>query len=298
MNNRYFIVCDFDGTLANTFESSPNGMNVSRATDNAVRDVFGDDGYDAYEQIGGMSNREPGELVQLIQKQMGFGVFEDATEQFVEQKLSYLLPEITPEWPKLYPGFREFFQRASELSIDIGIISSGHDSFIRKAFEVHGITPDILVTSDIIRSRRMPQRPRYKPNPYQFAEGHLQWLKKSVDGDPLAPENREIVIRGAQDKQRIVYIGDDPVKDGGLAERVGIPFIFVPFTKPEFTPVAEAGQVLALDFFAICDTINNHAEDLREGKSFAQIFLEEGRNLPPQSVEGQQHMMVSRERGL
>src|SRR3989338_165998 len=110
----YFIVMDFDGTLAATFKDSRNGMNVTKASRQAVLDVFGNEGLRRYQEIGELNSREPGELTQLLLEGMGKEArslsAEDLTEHYVEAKLGYLTSEITTEWPQLYPGAREFFK--------------------------------------------------------------------------------------------------------------------------------------------------------------------------------------------
>lgn len=270
---KHFIVTDFDGTLAATFENSRNGMNVNIASDHAVLDVFGDGGHKVYQEIGGLKNREPGELVRIIQQGIGQEIqnisAKDLTEQYVEAKLSYLVPEITPEWPQLYPGVKEFFQASADgrLPVNIGVVSSGHDGFIKRVFEVNDIPPpDILVTSDILQLRKTLNRERYKPHTYQFAEAHYQWKK-------LSTNDGENYTGRTQGKPNIAYIGDDPVKDGGLAEQARVAFIFVPFTKPGFEPRAEKGQLLATDFFMLGNLLSNYADDLKEGRSFASILF-------------------------
>jgi len=214
MNGRqpYFVAMDFDGTIAATFEPSPRGMNVNSASANAIATIFGEIGIEMYDKLGGLKNREPGELIKLLQNAIGMHdqSANTLTELYVQQKLSYLTPEISTIWPRIYPGAKEFFQLAhrGELPIDIAIISSGHDSFIQSVFEINGIPlPNILVTSDILRSRKMLDRERYKPHPYQLAEAHKQWQR--------GRENVETYIGKTHGKTNMAYMGDDPIKDGG-----------------------------------------------------------------------------------
>lgn len=295
MNNtqKYFIVTDFDGTLAATFDDSPRGMNVHVASDHAVHDVFGTEGHRVYEEIGGLKNREPGELVRLISQEMKAGTqglsVKDLTERYVKAKLSYLVPEISNTWPRLYPGVKEFFQliEKGRFPISIGVVSSGHDGFIRTVFDVNGLRPPhVVVSSDLLASREMPKRERYKPNTYQLAEAHRQWelLQKTT----ATIKNGERYDGRNHGKPNILYIGDDPIKDGGLAEQARVPFIFVPFTKPGFEPNAQKGQLLAPDFFMLNKLLLKHEIELKEGKSFASIiFRREDTELFPHLVEGQ-----------
>lgn len=275
----YLIVTDFDGTLAATFENSPKGMNVHVASDCAVSDVFGQDGHKVYETIGGLKNREPGELVRLILQEMKKGTLgmsiKEWTSRYVNAKLSYLVPEISPKWPRLYPGVKEFFKliEGGRFPISIGVVSSGHDDFIRQVFQINGIRlPDVLVTSDLLTIREMPKRERYKPHTYQLAEAHRQWKSEATS----SLKSGESYIGRNQGKPNILYIGDDPIKDGGLAQQARIPFIFVPFTKPGFEPDAEKGQFLASDFFKLTNLLLSRASELTEGKPFASVLF--GRN--------------------
>lgn len=277
----YFIATDFDGTLAATFEDSPSGMNVTKASDRAVTEIFGVAGVNKYRELGGMQNREPGELVRLILEGTG-GDEQDCknfTRDYIEAKLSHLLPEINPKWPQLYPGVEEFFRTVEEgvLPIEIGIVSSGHDEFIKRVFEVHNLTcPDILVTSDILRSRTMPRRERYKPHTYQLAEAHRQWNGQVYDESFDPSSYGDSYIGRSHGKDHMAYAGDDPIKDGGLAREARVPFLFVPFTKPYFSPDNGDGQLLVPDFTFLTEILAMQLADLKEGKSFSEIFLGRG----------------------
>lgn len=214
----YLVALDFDGCLAATFIDSPNGVNVSKASRLAINQIFGEEGDKAYVAIGGLQNRDPEELVRLILEKidnpMKSGSVKELVETFVTKKLSHLLPEITPEWPLLYPGVREFMQTVEDgqLPITTAVVSSGHDDFINRVFDVNGLPPPrILVTSDIIRSKETPHREKYKPYPYQLAISHYQWKKQAFAVD------KNYAGRD-QGKSHMIYIGDDPIKDGGLAE--------------------------------------------------------------------------------
>ncbi|MCK4539547.1 hypothetical protein KAU09_00150 [Candidatus Parcubacteria bacterium] len=66
MNNGYLLVYDFDGTVADTFQPSPNGVGVYEAYRLAVNNIFGQDGLKIYDQAGGLQNRAPEEIVSLV----------------------------------------------------------------------------------------------------------------------------------------------------------------------------------------------------------------------------------------
>ena len=305
--NRHLVLLDFDGTIANTFKDSPSGMNVGVASRQAISEVFGRNGALAYDESGGLRNREPGELVSDISRMVRGNGLDNAanTDWFVQAKLSRIIPDISPEWPELYPGVRDFLQTATNDGywVDVGILSSGHNEFIERSLEVNGIDASsmIMVTSDLLRQREMPLRPRHKPHSYQFAEAHRQWLKRrgvlplSVDAEGGASFTGR-----SYDKSNILYVGDDPVKDGGLAQESRVPFVFVPFTKPGFTPDASRGQMQVADFGDLGDIIGyQNGDRLAKGASFAQVlFGKNDQELFPPLADGEVYRRILRERSF
>ncbi len=273
--NRHLAAFDFDGFIARTFDDSPNGMNVNVASRKAVLDVFGEKGLMAYESIGGLQGREPGELVKAIQKVLGNDGSEDLASQFVDAKLSYLVPEISPEWPKLNPGMAEFNQsvKNKEIPIDLAVVSSGHDAFISRVLEINGINA-ILVTSDILRKREVEGK--FKPNPYQLAEAHRQWQRGKLDGQLFSFGIPNQFVGRQQNKQNILYGGDDPGKDGAMAEASRVVFVFMPFTHDGFSPKAEKGQLYLSDFHALRKILIRQTKELEDGASFVEAFFGKG----------------------
>lgn len=305
--NKHLVVTDFDGTLAKTFEDSPNGMNVHRSSELAIRDLFGVSGIQVYHDIGGLQNREPGELVRIVRAITGqVDMSEDeAIRSYIDAKLNHTLPEISPKWPQLYPGVKNFLQKATRdgYFVDVAILSSGHDVFIKRALEVNGIDPSslIIVTSDVLREREMPHRPRHKPYSYQFAEAHKGWLeKKGLLPQSDDPADRESYVGRSLGKPNILYIGDDPIKDGGLAAEARVPFIFVPFTKPDFVPSPERGQLLVSDFEELDDILDyQHGDELGVGQSFAQALLDKrDEELFPPLPDGEIYAGIMKERSF
>lgn len=277
---KYLLTTDFDGTLVNTFRPPSFGYDVNTATSLAIAKQFGPRGLRLYNELGGMQNREPGELIGNLLRESdlrgitmpSFGSTKVATEYFVDLKLRLLLPQISREWPGLYPGVREFFQIISEgvLPVEIAVVSSGHDAFIRRVFEVNGLVlPNYLVTSDVIRERDYPRRPRYKPNPYQLAVAHQQWLG---DHDFVKDEYGSYADRGFG-KPNMIYIGDDPSRDGGLAHRSRISFGFVPFTNPNFHPDRNKGQFYIDNFKRFADCLLARRDVFDRGGSFSEIIF-------------------------
>lgn len=271
MRNKYLVLFDFDQTLADTSKQESKGIGVEEASGLAEGQLFGDEGLSYFwDKLGGLQNREPGELVKLIAQELHWENEIDlrtATELFVQGKLSYLLEGINASWPKLYPGVKDFFKdaEAGEIPVDTGIVSSGHDEFIKKTFDVNDLEPPaILVTSDVLRERDNPYAPpRHKPSPYQIAIAHRLWLYGN--GDDLH-------------KEGMLYVGDDPVKDGELAYRSKIPFIFVPFSGRAFVPDKDKGQIAVSDFREIGKLFRENRDMLERGADMTEILLGKARS--------------------
>ena len=62
----YFLAFDFDGTVADTFTKSPSGIGVKEAYEQAILDIFGEEGKNIYNELGRLKNRAPSELVKAI----------------------------------------------------------------------------------------------------------------------------------------------------------------------------------------------------------------------------------------
>ncbi len=288
---RHLVLADYDGTLANTSQKSPRGKNVESASMLAVHSVFGEVGVRAFHKLGGVKSREPGELVEKIRIVTGKTDVpqNEATEMFVASKLRYLLREVGSNWPRFYPGAIDFLKKATTdgYFADVGIISSGHDAFINRSLEKNGIDSSrlIIVTSDLIRQKPMPERPRYKPHSSQFAEAHKRWLDMH-GGLPKSNDRygKELYLGRGLGKPNILYIGDSVEKDGGLAKEARVPFIFVPNTEQGIDLQGNA-QIRAdagfLEINEMLDLMNGN-EALRE-QSFAQVLfsVEDSELFPP-----------------
>lgn len=211
MFKRRKAVLDFDGTSFNTFELNPSGVGVNEACEYSVAHNFGQNALDYYIRNGGLGNRSPREVVTAIQL-AGFRTqcnTKQATDDFVSVKIERLVGGIgqrLPDgarWPRPTLGFADFWQEVKKDSaIFTAILSSGHLSFIEKAFEVHELSlPDLIVTDDELRA--LPE-PLHKPDPRLW-----EYLLNKA-GIPF---------------EDVVYIGDDPKKDGQLARNAGVPFL-------------------------------------------------------------------------
>lgn len=242
MNKRaYLLVCDFDQTLAETFTPPPGGMDTIQAYVVAVEKVFGEKGLQIYFEKGGLRNRSPGEVVnEIIQEDVtlvshAYNVYRDVfeangsvrwnfmnpfptiSEMLVQFKLQCLSDQISTEWPKPYPGVIEFInlfklmRHHDEILIDFAILSSGHENFINKTLALWKLPkPKVMVTDDDIRHRQKPSlEARTKPAPFPMRLLQLKLLQsESTNGF----------------EREMIYFGDDPHKDGGLAKNVGVPF--------------------------------------------------------------------------
>ncbi len=319
---RYLFVLDFDETIAHTFEPSPNKLDVAKSYSLAVREVLTEVGLGIYNEQGGLQNRAPQELVYdilasasdtqreiilyaaekfleanrdglqgLVPKGKGAPLIwsddsvSTVSELLVRAKLSYTLGEIGDEWPRPTKGFLDFYRSVDEhcdedVAIDFAVVSSGHDLFIEKTFDTWGLKrPGILVTEDEIRGLKFPKEVerRVKPSAFPLALAHFKWMRKNR---MMTDEN--IRDRGEKTKPRIVFIGDDPKKDGGMAERSGI--LFGRFGE-QFTlsPGMRPNSFIFGDWGELKRKVHSAKEQMAQGLGFHEIILG-GRRIYPERV--------------
>ena len=301
------LILDFDRTLVDTFTRSPRGISVEVAYDFAVGKLFGENGTKIYyDQLEGLQNREPLELVTEIidyarrgGAEIGFdGTIPEAAERLVQLKLECYMPEISPEWPRLFDGVADFFRGTADGTIpaNVAIVSSGHDAFIRETFGVNNlIPPDNIVTSDAIRHLSQPQRPLYKPHPYQLARAHHYWTK---DEDGFSSEPGGFTGR-SKDKPLMMFIGDDHVKDGGLAANSRIIYGHVPNVQADFIPCPDKGQLLIPNFYVLRELLVKNIDRLQETGSLAAVFFDksDAELFPPLSESERPYMKWLSENG-
>lgn len=317
MKNSYLVITDFDGTIADTFSPSPKGVDVNQAYRHATELVLGANGLRAYEEIGGLKNMAPGELVKAIlqhgpKKEMiehagsffhkeqglldglvpeGKGTpltwqddsFWDPTgviaEMLVRSKMVLYLPEIGPAWPRPCKGFLVFYDVLCKLKnlvdIQLAILSSGHEIFIKKTFEAWGMpAPLILLTDDHMRSREYPPEPmaRVKPSVALFNLVHLMWSYET--NGPMA-DNLQLINFIMESRKRMMYFGDDCDKDGQLAAAAGVPFgWFNPKSLHALGRLHDQEHFIFTDWqdLALHFTLEKTLEKLREGKPLSDIL--------------------------
>ena len=276
---------DFDGTIAQSFVPSPNGIGINEAYRLACDDIFGPRGLMLYDGLGGLQNRAPIELVEvmleagsradLIRRAEYFLNHERAAleggvpngkgasldwevnshslvmaEMLVRVKMRHFWPEIGSRfpdgriWPEPCAGFLEFYREfrsfaersaTPEIRIELGILSSGHDHFITKCFQAWEVPcPDLLVTDDLMRSsacQHMAPEKKTKPAVGPFEMLQRQWSQKFGE---------------EQEESRALYVGDSVKSDGGLAENLGICFVW-------FNPAKQAQPNFSGDIHSIAD---------------------------------------------
>ena len=313
VNKNYLIAFDFDGTVAKTYEKSPKGIGINEANRLAINDIFGQKGLDIFDNLGGLKNKAPSELIRNIIISGGRTLLDYAqtffnhnfdhlnqfvpseksvplvwnyeildkviSELFVRQKLHYLMDQIGTQfpdgsvWPGPCKGFIEFWQYLQLLNKEIGglirtaIISSGHDYFIKKVFRTWSISlPDILVTEDDIRGRKYPKdiERRVKPGELPLALAHQEWLRmNNLTGFHFN------VIDAKLTRDKILYFGDDLIKDGSLAYRAYIVFGL-------FTQEGKINQQFNTNSFSDWEIIVKHLQKWKnkmlEGYSFNEIL--------------------------
>lgn len=276
-SKRYLIASDFDETLFHTVSSpSPNHIDVNKAYQLGLNDIFGDGAGEWFFKQFGLQGRTPSEVImemlnyapthqKLIDNSKDFfdktnGNFDypipecenrrliwnndspqaTITQMLVGQKLAYLLREIGKVgvdgsvWPRPCEGALDFIHIVNQLKqegkpVDFAIISSGHESFIKRALDTWDAPqPDILVTEDDIRPRQHPQDPerRFKPGVFPLALTHYKWLaqQKLTGKDGLVHE-------GNESKKRIAFVGDDQKKDMLMAQQGGVEGFYYPQTS-------------------------------------------------------------------
>ena len=221
---------DFDKTVALTTEPSPAGVGVIEAYDIAVDAVFDPDQFAAYQNNNGLRNRAPFEVVSELMPGAYVSEIKDKEHELNKAKLDVLLGQIGTRfadgqlWPRPVPGYLEFCERMHEtrdagIRVEDAIISSGHEAFIRKTYDVWAIRyPDHLITVETLERFGMGSETKPSPRLMDIARGF--W--RAGYGLPFWEDATD------EELALIAYAGDDPVKDGGLATNSRVPFVLIP----------------------------------------------------------------------
>lgn len=320
-NTKGYLIClDYDQTIGKTFQRSPNGIGVNEAYRYAIESIFGQKGLFVYDQIGGLQNRAPGELIeallangnrkQMVQNARVFyqkhllwlnnlaadGKFvipewtkrsakreteEAISELLILQKLFYLMKEIGSSFPdgKIWPepctGILDFFQTIrkinsqGKISIQLAILSSGHTEFVKKTFEVwKAECPEILITDDDVRMLPIELKDKVKPSKFLFGLIYTSWIKKYGPISIIMPEISE------EDRPRIIYFGDDPIKDGKLAKMTDILFGWFNPEKKQNNELDKNKTFSFGNWNEIAGLLKqkNVLESLQKGEPLAKIF--------------------------
>jgi hypothetical protein len=220
---------DFDGTIAITSEPAPNGMTVALAYEAAVQRVLGTNALSEYQAGGGLRNRAPSEVIIELAPTLETEAVRRKTEDLVSAKLSVLSDQVgqrLPDgafWPRPTEGFTDFWTKiTAHPQMDTAIVSSGHQAFIERFYEVQDLPgPDLMVTDDDMRPLMEYLAPELcvKPGRLLLDIVHGRWLALH-DIEPTY-ENLKT------SRERIIYAGDDPNKDGGLADNAGVRFMHI-----------------------------------------------------------------------
>src|ERR1700751_1254835 len=89
----YLLTSDFDGTMFDTFETSPNGIGVNEAYRIAIEQVFDFDreALDRYDEDGGHNNRTPLQIAASLAPQASDRGIKRLAGELVAAKLDCLL---------------------------------------------------------------------------------------------------------------------------------------------------------------------------------------------------------------
>jgi len=228
---------DFDGTVANTFEPAPTGVGVEEAYNQAIETVFDTAALEEYLQSGGLQNRAPSEVVRQLAPDATDSELSALTDNLIAAKLSVLLDQIGSPlpgggvWPRPIEGFPEFLAQLEDIRkkgapIDVLALSSGHDAFIRRVYEVWSEPqPDHIIATEQIAelAPQLSLRPDQliKPQAGLMDAARYIWRSAYNVREPMFDE-----------RSRVVYAGDDTAKDGGLAINGGVDFVLIGKENP------------------------------------------------------------------
>ncbi len=226
LRGKSLFAADFDGTLFLTSEPSPDGTTVNSAYFDAIDYHIGTDASAEFAETGGHRHRSPAEIVLSL-----VGIENAARVATLEGRITTTKLEILEgcigqnlddgvKWPRPMNGFLEFWAnlqqaRSSGYPIGSAIISAGHTSFISRTFQAHDLLPpDVLVTDDVRLGLGLttPLDQQVKPAPFMLHQAQRVWIEQYSHSSSVP---------------RTIYVGDDPVRDGGMAANAGVEFVLI-----------------------------------------------------------------------
>jgi hypothetical protein len=225
---------DFDGTAFCTFEKSPSGLGVSEAYALSVEDMFGIEALNTFLRSGGLRNRAPVEVVQQLAPDAESEELNRLVQKLIEVKLNILMGEVGTRfldgslWPRPTEGYMDLCEmietaRQEGRLVDDAIISSGHEAFIEKTFKVWNVHPPTRIIATETTQRlavdlEIAPENFVKPNSLLMGVARSMWAQEY--GISISPgEELPNDVR-----RRMLYVGDDLVKDGELAKNSGVAF--------------------------------------------------------------------------
>ncbi len=245
------VLASFSQTIAKTHIKNLRNFNIDDAYDNAIQTIFGYEGLQKYLEYGGLQNRSPAEVIislvpyssiwdnaklyldiNNISIPKNKDIVHTLIKQLIKININSLADNIgalcpqTELWPPLYPNVNMFLSHLSNKQVDFGIISSGHEVFIRKVFEYYGMDQPLFCVTpdDKFELYGMDWKSKTKPSTYLIASAMQKWIASWSD------DFKQRVQESGQDCMEYachnaVYIGDDLKLDGYMANNAGIPFL-------------------------------------------------------------------------
>jgi hypothetical protein len=203
---------------------------------------------------------------------------EEIAEIWARQKLNYMMGQIGvlledgQKWPRPTKGFVDHWNFGTQLrkdghNITRAVVSSGHEQFIQKSFAKHELEmPDIIVSEDDIRGQaELKNRAVVKPEIFPLGLAARRW--RNLSGIPGADMGRYLI---REHSDRIVYFGDDPLKDGLMAEKAGV--LFGNFDSKMPTRPMTPGKLEFNNWMVIDGLILANRAALATGQAVHKIF--------------------------
>lgn len=230
-----FCATDFDGTKFETSEAGDGILSVDQAYAYGIDQLVGAQAVDAFMSGGGHNHRTPAEIVASLNHDMSQPEIEQTAARLVDAKIEVLMDQIGrplndgAQWPRPTEGFVSFWETLHSYNEQHGLlvttadISAGHVPIIERIYDCHGLKkPDLIVTDDTLVEElgmdHVPAADRAKPNPLILRVAVSRWAGRlGVAFDGIASLEGDL-------RQRVIYCGDSPEKDGAMAANYGVEF--------------------------------------------------------------------------